>query len=410
MKLFFLGKKITVVIFLACFIGFFSTCISKQDKPVITNNKGESFAGSEKCASCHKEIYENFMHTAHNITSREASAKTIKGSFAKGENVFNYSYYTGVAMEKTDSGFYQVQFNRSKEKERRRIDVVIGSGTRGQSFATWQGNKLFQLPVSYFTYTNKWANSPGYTNFSPDFRRVVTIRCMECHSTYVKKLSASKSPNEFDKTRVIFGVQCESCHGPAQKHIEYHENNPAQKKGKYIIAPEQFSRAQKLDLCSYCHGGNRETNKAAFEFTPGDTLPAALLVNSFSTTNNALDVHGNPYGLLIASKCFKMSTSLTCSSCHNTHQQERGNLELFSKRCMNCHSERKDNFCKMTELPVAVMKTNCIDCHMPKKKSESLTLELEDNSNSAAAVLRSHLIAVYPANSKKYISEVDGKH
>lgn len=399
-------KKVIIILLMVVLTGVFTRCISGKDEPVIANNKGEVFAGSEKCASCHKDIFEGFTHTAHYVTSQIATLETVKGSFARGKNEYNYSYYGGVAMERTDSGLYQVEFYKGKEKERRRFDVIIGSGTRGQSFLTWHSNKLYQLPVSYFTSADSWANSPGYSNFAPEFKRVVTTRCMECHSTYIKDMSSVNGLNTFDKATLITGVQCESCHGPGQKHIAYHEKNTAQTKGQYIIGISQFSRTQKLDLCSYCHGGNRAESKTAFGFTPGDTLFDSRHQHDSVAMHAVLDVHGNPYGLLIKSKCFQMNESLTCNSCHNTHKQERGNLALFSSRCMTCHKENETSFCKMAGIPIAELKANCIDCHMPKKQSVMLTLKLEDSTNNKAIILRSHLIAVYADEAKKYISSM----
>jgi len=406
MRLLLRKKKGIVIVLLAGLTAIFARCVSGQDKPAIANNKGEVFAGSEKCASCHKDIFENFSHTAHFITSQVATPETVKGSFEKGKNVYNYSYYGGVAMEKTDSGLYQVEFYKGQEKERRRFDIIIGSGTRGQSFISWYGNKLHQLPISYFTNADSWANSPGYSNFTPEFKRIVTSRCMECHSTYLKDMTAVSGINTFDKATLITGVQCESCHGPGQKHIAYHEKNTAQTKGQFIISTAKFSREQKLDLCSYCHGGNRAVSKAAFAFTPGDTLFDSKRPLDSTTMHTALDVHGNPYGLLIKSKCFRMDASLTCNTCHNTHKQERGDLALFSSRCMTCHKENESSFCKMAGLPVDELKANCVDCHMPKKQSVILTLKLEDSTQNKAAVMRSHQIAVYADEAKKYITSL----
>jgi hypothetical protein len=43
-----------------------------------------------------------------------------------------------------------------------RFDMVIGSGVMGQSFLTWRNNKLYQLPITYFTAADQWSNSPGF--------------------------------------------------------------------------------------------------------------------------------------------------------------------------------------------------------------------------------------------------------
>jgi len=42
-----------------------------------------------------------------------------------------------------------------------RIALVIGSGGKGQTYLYWNGDQLFQLPVSYWVDLG-WINSPGY--------------------------------------------------------------------------------------------------------------------------------------------------------------------------------------------------------------------------------------------------------
>ena len=65
-------------------------------------------------------------------------------------------------MEDRDSGLFQAEYYHGVQKAAHRFDIVVGSGTRGQTYLYWQGNQLYQLPVSYFTPAHTWSNSPGY--------------------------------------------------------------------------------------------------------------------------------------------------------------------------------------------------------------------------------------------------------
>jgi len=402
MKFLFLNRINVVAIFIIISILFFSRCINTTEDVAVINDKGEAFAGSKKCSNCHKDIYEGFLHTAHNITTQPVSSKTLMGNFTFPDNVLLYSYYNQLAMRSTDSGFYQVAYNRTTEMNRYRMDIIIGSGVRGQSYLSWQGNKLLQLPGSYFSTAHEWVNSPGFSAYAPAFNRLVSARCLECHVTYIKDTSsASQAVGRFDKTQIIFGVQCERCHGPAEKHVLYHEEHPDEEKAKYIFNVSGMTRQQKIDLCAYCHGGTRTDNKPAFGYIQGDTSTHLPVANA-AKSNEELDVHGNPYGLLAASKCFTLTQTLQCNTCHDTHREERGNLALFSAKCMQCHTEGSSSFCKMKQLPLSVLEKNCIDCHMPVKKSKMLTVE-NDNEKNMPATLRSHFIAVYPEESQKFM-------
>jgi len=225
--------------------------------------------------------------------------------------------------------------------------------------------------------------------------------------TYTKDTSSNKFVSRLDKTQIVYGVQSERCHGTAEKHVLYHEEHPAEKEARYIYNLSRMTRQQKIDLCAYCHGGTRTDNKPAFDYEQGDTL-TRLPVANITASNEALDVHGNPYGLLAASKCFMHTETLQCTTCHNTHEEERGNLALFSTRCMQCHAENSASFCKMKQMPLYVLEKNCIDCHMPVKKSKMLTVE-NDNEKNMPATLRSHFIAVYPEESKKLTQLIHSK-
>ena len=170
----------------------------------------------------------------------------------------------------------------------------------------------------------------------------------------------------------------------------------------YIINAASLSQRQQLDACAVCHSSGQKDLNLGLLFHTGDTLVHSVK-NALDTTVK-LDVHGNQYGLLVATKCFRVSGTITCSSCHNTHQQERGNTALFSKRCMNCHSIEKNTFCKMApKLDNAVLINNCIDCHMPAKESHTLNVKVEDETKHKPAVIRTHFITVYPEETKKFI-------
>ncbi len=92
---------------------------------------------------------------------------------------------------------------------------------------------------------------------------------------------------------------------------------------------------------------------------------------------------------------------MTCATCHNTHNNERNNVTLYSQTCMTCHTPGSENFCKMAPELGTSITTNCIDCHMPKKSSQVLSVYVPSTQKTIAAVIREHLIAVYPEETVK---------
>lgn len=311
-------------------------------------------------------------------------------------------------MEKRDGGFFQVEYVNGVEKRLARFDITVGSGAMGQSFLRWHNGQLFQLPITFFSAADKWSNSPGFAN-KPTFNRVITSRCLECHTTYAQTISPpNKEPEQFSTDKMIYGVDCEKCHGPAAQHVSFQTANPGDTVGRHIVNPATLARQQKLDLCALCHGGRLQKTKPSFEFTAGENLADYFKLDTSTPDPKNIDVHGNQYGLLRSSKCFKMS-DLTCNSCHNTHENERNKAALFSQRCMNCHSQEHNNFCSLKQLPASTLIKNCIDCHMPQKPSRAISVFVSGQQVPISALIRSHYISIYPDETDKVINRKSSK-
>ena len=114
------------------------------------------------------------------------SRATIAGHFGSGENVLrtpNPNLY--FHMDADSAGFTQTAVLRNGRDSTTRTErVALVSGIRkGQSYLYWAGNRLYQLPISYWAALGKWINSPGYVDGSMNFDRGISPRCFECHST-----------------------------------------------------------------------------------------------------------------------------------------------------------------------------------------------------------------------------------
>lgn len=360
------------------------------------------FAGSEKCASCHKEIYAQHLSSFHHLTSVPANKQTLMGDFDSA-NRFPIDDHVFIAAERRNDSFYQTAYLNDVAKLSRPFDIVVGSGKRGQTSIYWFHNYLFELPLTWFSETNEWTISPGYSR-KANFNRSITSRCLECHSTYFKDITNKDSKaDEFSKSGFILGVECEKCHGPGLEHIAFHEKNPDERTGHAIFNPAKGSRQQSLDLCRLCHGGALTSTKPPFSFQAGDRL-FDFFRQDTTNTNVRMDVHGNQYGLLTASKCFKNS-QMTCISCHDGHKNESSQVAQFYVKCEACHKDASHNTCKLTQtvLP-SVLRANCINCHMPEQASWAIMVIRKGESVPAPAHMRSHYIAVYKDISDKILS------
>ncbi len=198
------------------------------------------------------------------------------------------------------------------------------------------------------------------------------------------------------------GIDCERCHGAAAQHVYYHLDNPSVKEAKYLIKENSLTQQQKLDKCAVCHSGNDKLKiESRFKFRPGDTLANFFMENTSRANTTEFDVHGNQYRLMVESECFMKATNMNCSSCHDPHKNTANNLALYSQRCMDCHKENAPNFCTLKDSLGISIRSNCIDCHMPRKPSNAISFTLAGDTSTSSYLLRTHRIAIYAADTKK---------
>ncbi|MEO7214724.1 MAG: multiheme c-type cytochrome [Mucilaginibacter sp.] len=364
------------------------------------------YAGSKSCNQCHKKDVNSWLHTAHFMASRGADTAELD---SKLKNVKLEYYFTDkkkIVLKKKGGKYYQSLFLNDKLEESHSLDITVG-GVKGENYFSWEGNSLYQLPLAYFVTLRSLSTSPGYNVHTANFDRAIKQRCLECHSSYIKKLKppvADGLPDHFDRNSVIYGIDCERCHGPSLAHVVYQQTHPDIKTARYICLFDTLSRQQKIDICASCHSGNKSYMlRSIFNFKPGNVLNDFMLpeppLSPFDLTN--LDVHGNQLQLLAQSKCF-IGSKMDCTSCHNTHVNERGLSMTYSKRCQNCHGVASNSFCKL-KANTGFLNMNCVNCHMPALPSTAIRVNTAATGKLIPYLMHTHLIKIYPKETKKTI-------
>jgi len=401
-------KLILALVFLIPLTVIFSQCLTISHKS--QDPRGDAYAGATKCLQCHKEIYNDYLHTAHFSSTRLADIHTMNGDFTPGHNVYYFSKDLKVVMEKHSDGLYQVAYLKGKQIKSEKFDLVFG-GIKAESYLYWHDNELFQLPISYFNALHQWTDSPGFDTVSANYTRMIGDRCFQCHSSYIQQIASGSqsitSPViKYDPASLIMGVDCERCHGPGANHVDYQLAHPEDKTAHFMVSYKSLPRARKLDMCAVCHSGNKELMiRNIFAFKPGDTLANFKeedLYQHPAVDSAKLDVHGNQYQLLSSSKCF-LNSNMDCATCHNVHANQRQDIALFSQKCMDCHKTATHNFCPVASKIGGIIKSNCIDCHMPARSSNVIAVQTSGKGRAVPYLVRTHHIAVYPDASQAVI-------
>ncbi len=369
-----------------------------SDLKVIAHHfNGNGYVGSSTCMECHANIYDSHVLTAHFNTSAFTTLDNLKGSLKEGENTVNLMD-SEIKLTTIDGKPFQhakIKYGDNSVFDWS-MDITIGSGLKGQSYLTDQPDGLFQLQASYYVPGDMWINSPNYTDrLSP--LRPVNDKCLKCHVTFAQNPKEYPDSNRYDISKIVLGVDCEKCHGPAEKHVAFQRNNTgANGIDSSLVKLTSLSRQQRLDLCASCHSGLRNNQiQNPFKFLPGDTLSNFSKNYQSLRPSKTLDVHGNQYGLLISSKCFTASDQMDCITCHDPHKNQRNEPEYFNSKCLSCHKQ-DDMHCTLPSTKMGKNGSNCIQCHMPVISSKNMQVQLKKLKNTTPIGIRTHNIAIYP--------------
>jgi hypothetical protein len=333
---------------------------------------------SDACRPCHQSLYDSYVKTGHYLTSTVASETTVMGDFGEGRNVARTPVpELQFVMERKRGGFYQTAMytKDSTQTFTRPMQIVVGSGERAQTYTFWEGDRLFQLPGMYFTPEATWTLGPGYENWiatwealpkkSPGmlYQRPISGRCIECHAATAVPVGG---PARFRFRPASFevGISCANCHGPGARHIAFHEQNSEEQEGQHIVNPANLSRSQQMSSCALCHAGQGIPKTPPLSFRPGDEISQHLFY--LKAEQKKLSVHAGQVPFLQESRCFEESGDMTCSTCHNVHEDQTDQTAMFSRKCLTCHEQSH------TEEPELAQGDRCTQCHMPDQQASNL--------------------------------------
>jgi hypothetical protein len=367
---------------------------SPSAKPKIVRRS--EYVGDQACAQCHRDKFDTYEKTAHNLTSETANQTTIVGTFTPGANTMTTANPNlSFEMDKKGEEFFQTAIWASPDggaprTHTERLDLVIGSGGKGQTYLYWRDNQLFQLPAGYSTVLHRWITSPGYIDGQADFERAIIPRCLECHATYFDSVIPDPEVNMYDTNNYVLGISCERCHGPGRAHAASYKGKASAATGTaMIVNPAKLGAARQADVCAQCHGGQGDRFLApAFSYVPGQPLANYIDLGPIDSAKD-VDVHGKQGKLLMKSECYQKSANMNCSTCHDVHKQRPG-LAAMSQHCLSCHKvEESPTHAKLGE----AITNNCIDCHMPKLESKLVYMDVD--GKKVRPRFRTHWIKVY---------------
>lgn len=358
-------------------------------EPLGLHPNGTVYIGMESCTQCHLDLVNAHKETAHWLTSSRLTPMKANSFLKSNDNFFDLKDQTRLAFSFQEDTLFQEALKPPYRSAffKKPLQINIGSGSKiGNSFLSWEESSLFQLQGSYYQPTSKWINSPGYPPFFQPYRPVYP-RCLECHTTFSlsENWQSTIPTNRYNKENIVFGIDCQRCHGEVVEHVKYHRKNLMDSVGRKILSYATFTQKQRIDMCALCHSGvGKNINQPAFSFQPGDDLTLFLATD----TSKEPDVHSNQVSLLQKSPCFINSKAMDCMTCHDPHSDEKNKTFKFNALCIQCHTSPKHTTFSSEDTE------DCISCHMPLRASKLIKIQINQDSISPVWV-RTHRIGIY---------------
>ena len=358
--------------------------------------KTSGYVGPEACAACHRERVAEFIQTKHFLACREPQADKMPRAFLTEQGrVPSREPQIEFEMTQTQEGFFQTAIRSTSGGVRSstsRIDLQYGSPPNDEVYFSWKGDFLYELPVAWLHPQQEWGISTFNPDSGGDFSRPMSVRCLECHTTWMEHLPGTQ--NGFKRDHAILGVTCERCHGPAQPHVDFHRMHPDEQSGAEILHPGRLSRERLIEVCTQCHSNAIKHRGPAYSYRPGQ-----LLDESYKTTSSRYPEENhvaNQIQSLRESKCFQQSDSMTCITCHDPHHSSAAAPEIeaqASHSCTTCHQETACH--ARPQLPTGVQH-QCVACHMPAHRKIQVYFDTTKDTYVAPVMAYEHQIRIDP--------------
>ena len=402
---------------------------------------GDGYVSSETCRSCHPSEYETWYGSFHRTMTQIATPETVRADFdaVRVENTHGRPMWLERDGDELWAEFDDPGW-QGPETERPRIrrQVVMLTGSHHQNiywYATGHDRGLNVLPGVYLIKERQWTSRSAVVLHPPGQSLAMlnghwNAICIVCHTTLGKTAFDTPYQSEpfemqaIDTTVAEFGIACESCHGPAQAHVEANQN-PLRRYGLHfaggagdgdptIVQPTLLDPQRSSQVCGQCHSvwefydveDERHANRNGLPYRPGDELRETRFVAQPSVDRDSPEIRalvandpefvrgsfwpdgmvrvsGREYNGLIDSPCFRDATepeqTLTCFSCHTLHktpEDPRTTAEWADTHqvstdmdgnaaCLQCHEPMRADVTAHTRHATKSSGSRCYNCHMP---------------------------------------------
>ncbi|NLE33901.1 MAG: tetratricopeptide repeat protein [Bacteroidales bacterium] len=337
-----IGMIATAVLVISFPVYLVRTALERQgDK----HAQGPSFTGAASCIECHKNEYDLWKGSHHDLAMATATDSTVLGNF----NDYEYRHRGRVhRFFRRGEKFFVNTEGPSGSFEDFEVAYTFGYTPLQQYLVPFEGGRLQCLPIAWDTERGRWFHlgdtiytdeevGPGnwlhWTSQAQNWNGM----CADCHSTNLKK-NYDPVTRSYNTTWSEIDVSCEACHGPASEHLVWaalpEDSRSADVNTGLIVRTRDLTNEELLNVCARCHsrraimGDYTDDNSDLLNYM----IPMLTAQPLYHTDGQILD-EVYEYGSFTQSRMFEQE--VMCSDCHDSHSAKT--IEPDNRLCLQCH-------------------------------------------------------------------------
>jgi tetratricopeptide (TPR) repeat protein len=342
-----------------------------------------TYVGRRTCIECHREQWQKFEHSHHDLAMDRATPATVLGDFS-GATLTHHGVTS--RMYQRDGRFFIETEGPDGKMGEFEIKYVFGVEPLQQYMVEFDRPpdmpeneiaRLQVLRVSWDTRKKQWFHldppdvkeklDPSDDLHWTGIAQRWNSMCADCHSTNLQR-NFDETTRTYHTTFSEIDVSCEACHGPGSLHVQLaRQISPFwdRRRGYGLVRLKGQPSFAELQTCAPCHS-RRSTIHGGFNATCNfhDYFAAELLGEGTYHADGQILDEVYEYGSFVQSKMYHKG--VRCTDCHDPHStrlKHSGN-----EVCTSCHAHPRAKYDAITHHNhmFNTEAARCVTCHMPE--------------------------------------------
>ena len=383
-----------------------------SDVPLIATALGQptvpvaaDFAGAAECKECHVDQFSAWRVSTHGTAGARASDVGAVSMIAP-FNGTPIRFRDATVIPRQRRGAFSFVVQRPGERDTTlSVDAVIGGGhlvgggTQGFVTTSSDGTLRF-LPFDWSRQTRTWFCNTGTragNGWQPITARLRLAdcgdwppsrilgdeprfgNCQGCHGSQID-VAFDTTAKRWTTQVNDFAINCESCHGPAARHVTLMRAGTAPTTDIGLVALATLSKDRSVAVCLSCHALK---DRLVSHWQPGADPSHFYSTRLSQLGDRPLTPDGRTRTFAyqeghLASDCYR-NGSMTCTSCHDPHSQHYRTVDGTSlpgrtddRQCTSCHASKAADISAHTKHRAGSPGSVCTSCHMTTQQQPEL--------------------------------------